>query len=52
MPEATLKQIREFFGMTTAQFRAEWVRKEEDGGLTALDREQIKQGIGDGSLTY
>ena len=46
MAEATLKAIREFFGMNMAEFRKEW---------TALDSEsktQIRQGLSDGTLTY
>lgn len=46
MATATLKDVREFFGMDLKTFRAEW---------TALDSEsktQIRDGIGDGTLNY
>ena len=49
MAQATLKQIAEFFrkdGETLTQFAAEWK------ALTDADKEQIKDGIGDGSLNY
>lgn len=49
MAEATLKQVAEFFrkdGETLSKFADEWKSLTED------DREQIKKGIGDGSLTY
>lgn len=49
MAEATLKQIADFLrkdGETLTQFAAEWKT------LTDADKDQIKAGIGDGSLTY
>lgn len=45
---ATLKDVREFFGMTVGQFRDEWTKQ----GLTEEDKEQIKAGIGNGTMTY
>jgi hypothetical protein len=50
MPEtkpATMTEVKNYFGYTsTASFAADW-RK-----LTDEDKEQLKNGIGDGSLTY
>lgn len=46
MAEATLKDIREFFGMDMPTFKREWL------ALTAQDKAQIKAGLSDGSLTY
>ena len=49
MPEATLKQVAEFFrlpGESLTDFAKQW--KE----LPEADKDQIKGGIGDGSLTY
>lgn len=48
MAEATLKQVREFFGMDLKTFREEWTQ----GGLTDADKAAIRQGIGDGTLNY
>ncbi|QFG14288.1 hypothetical protein PBI_TOURACH_50 [Mycobacterium phage Tourach] len=42
-----MKKIMEFFGFTSAgKFMPEWK------ALTDQDREQLKAGIEDGSLTY
>lgn len=46
MAEATLKEIREFFGMDMPTFKREWLK------LTAQDKAQIKAGLTDGTLTY
>lgn len=46
MAEATLKQVTEFFGIPLSQFAKEWKQ------LTEEDRQQLKAGIGDGSLNY
>lgn len=44
---AGLKEIREFFGYPTlAEFAAEWRELDKDA------QDQIKSGLGDGSLTY
>lgn len=48
MSEATLKDVREFFGMTVGQFRDVWTKQ----GLTDKDKAEIRQGIGDGTMTY
>lgn len=45
---ATLKDVREFFGMTVGQFRDEWTKQ----GLTDDDKHAIRAGIGNGSMTY
>lgn len=45
---ASLMETRNYFGMTTRQFKAEWT----EGGLTDADKEQIRKGIADGTLTY
>lgn len=42
----TLKDIMQFFEMDSATFMKEW------RGLSAQDKEQIKTGIENGSLTY
>lgn len=39
-------KVMKFFGMSTTEFRKEWAQ------LTDQDREQIKAGVADGSLTY
>ncbi len=46
--QATLKDVREFFGMTVGQFRDEWTKQ----GLTETDKAQIRQGLADGTMTY
>lgn len=46
MADATLKEIREYFGMSMADFRAEWVP------LPDKDKAELKAGIGNGSLSY
>lgn len=47
MPEPTLGEIKDFFGYPSlTAFAKDW--KE----MPVPDREQIKKGLGDGSLTY
>lgn len=46
MAEATLKEIREYFGMDMPTFKREWLK------LTAQDKAQIKAGLTDGTLSY
>ena len=49
MALANLKQVSDFFkdeDYNLAKFRADWAE------LPDKDKEQIRQGIGDGSLTY
>lgn len=47
MSEATLKDIKDFFGYSSlSAFSADWKQMPEQ------DREQIRTGIGNGSLTY
>jgi hypothetical protein len=48
MAEATLKDVAAFFEMPVGAFRDEWVK----GGLTEQDKNEIKEGIGNGTLTY
>ena len=48
MSEATLKDVREFFGMTVGQFRDEWTKQR----LTDQDKQEIREGIGNGTMTY
>lgn len=43
-----LKLVREYFDMKLAQMKDEW----SNGGLTTLDKEQIVQGLTDGTETY
>lgn len=43
---ATLIDVRNFFGMKTAEFRDEWTK------LSPESRKQISAGIGDGSFSY
>lgn len=44
--EPTLKNLMSFFGMTVQQFTREWKM------LTPEDKEQIKSGLANNSLTY
>ena len=46
MTAATMLQVKEFFGMPTREFSTAWK------ALTDQDKEQLKAGIGNGSLTY
>lgn len=46
MAVSPLKMVREFFGMTLAEMKSEWVP------LSEKDKEDIFQGINDGTLTY
>lgn len=43
---ANMVDVRKFFGMTPAQFRNQWAE------LTEADKNALKQGVADGSLTY
>jgi hypothetical protein len=43
---ATLKEIAQFFGMASAEFRQELPK------LTPADKMQLATGIGDGTLNY
>lgn len=44
--EATLVEIRNYFGLTAKELMAQWKL------LTDQDKEDLKVGIGSGSLTY
>lgn len=46
MAEATLKDIREYFGMDMPTFKREWLK------LTTQDKADIKAGLSDGTLSY
>lgn len=46
MPDATLKQVIDYFGLPMSQFAKEWKAVSDE------DKAQIKAGIGDGSFTY
>lgn len=46
MPVSPLKIVREFFGMTLVEMKAEWVP------LSQSDKDDILSGLTDGSLTY
>jgi hypothetical protein len=46
MAEATLKDVREYFGMTMQEFSKEWRE------LPAEDKVHIKSGLTDGTLNY
>lgn len=45
---ASLKIVREFFGMNVGTFRDEWTKQ----GLTDDDKRQIRKGLADGTMTY
>ena len=44
--ESPIAKVREFFGMNLREMKAEWIP------LPAKDKEEILQGIMDGTLTY
>lgn len=44
--QATIAEVCKFFGGPLAKIRAEW------NNLTDQDKEQLRGGIGDGTLTY
>ena len=46
--KASLKEVRDFFGMTVPQMKAEWTQ----GGLSTTEKEQIQIGIANGTFTY
>lgn len=46
MAFATLNQLRQFFGMTAAEFSAEWRH------LSDQDKTDLKTGVGNGTFTY
>lgn len=45
-PATSLVEVRKFFGIGMAEFKGEWMK------LSPADREQLRQGIGDGTFTY
>jgi hypothetical protein len=48
MADASVKDVKEFFGMTLTQMKEEWVK----GGLSDQDKKDILQGLSDETLTY
>lgn len=56
MPVSPLKLVREFFGMSLAEMKAEWgslpEMKAEWKTLTPKDKAEIVAGLTDGTLTY
>lgn len=50
MAAATIKAVADFFGRKPGQTLKDW--SEEWKQLSETDKEQIKNGIGDGTLTY
>lgn len=46
MAEATVKTVREFFGMSLAEMKKEWVP------MPPKDKAEILAGLTDGTLTY
>ena len=50
--KATVKDVKEFFGMTLAEMKAEWMGKGNGAVLSDQDKQDILAGLGNGSLTY
>lgn len=48
MADATLKEIKDFFGMTLPEMKKEWT----GGKLTDKDKKELAEGIGNGTFTY
>lgn len=46
MPDATLKEVRDYFEMPSQGFASEWK------ALSETDKADLKVGIGNGTLTY
>lgn len=46
MSDATMVDVMKFFGMKPAEFRSQWQE------LSPKDKEDLKKGIGNGTLTY
>lgn len=44
--KATLKDVREYFGMKLPEMKSEWVPMSQE------DKDQILTGLGDGTETY
>lgn len=42
----SLVEVRKFFDISMAEFKADWIK------LAPADRDQLRQGIGDGTFTY
>jgi hypothetical protein len=48
MAKASVKDVKDYFGMDLTTFKKEWMQ----GGLSDQDKNDLMQGLGDGSLTY
>lgn len=46
MPEATTKDVKNFFGMSLQEMKDEWLK------LPQEDRQDILKGLSDGTLNY
>lgn len=46
MAEASIAEVRNYFGMPTGEFATEWKQ------LSDKDKKDLKQGIGNGTLNY
>jgi hypothetical protein len=46
MADATIAEVRNYFGMPTKEFATEWKK------LSDKDKTDLKKGIGDGTLNY
>lgn len=46
MPEASVKEVMTFFGMSANDFMKDWKK------LSPADKAALKEGIGNGTLTY
>jgi hypothetical protein len=46
MPDANIKEIMSYFGMSASEFSREWK------ALSDSDKAQLKTGIGNGTHTY
>jgi hypothetical protein len=52
-----IKPVKDFFGMSLAEMKAEWIQKDGDvpvgaAILTPQDKDDILTGLENGSLTY
>lgn len=53
-PASGMASVAKFFGMKLTDFRNQWSPSEDYTGprLTERDKEQLREGIANGSLTY
>jgi hypothetical protein len=52
MAKATVKDVKEFFGMTLGEMKDEWMGKGDGPKLSDQDKQDLMEGIGNGTLTY